>query len=94
MIISFADDVKKYFSLKGLPTTDKRKFHPHVTIANVKNALNRDKAYLENKIPSSSYDKFMETKFGMETAQGLDLLSMTTGGEDGYICLASYPFEH
>ena len=72
------DVVRSEFGKGGLPTTDSKRFNAHLTIAKT------SKSYVRS-IPSSSYSHLHDINFGVDSFDGLELLSMSRPEDrDGY----------
>ena len=85
--------VRDTFTRQGIPSTDTRKFHPHVTVINLSKAPNLKKEGI-SKIPEESFSTCRDLDFGQEQLSSLHLCSM--GPEmapDGfYNCVAKIDF--
>ncbi|PRD25925.1 UNVERIFIED_CONTAM: A-kinase anchor protein 7 isoform gamma [Trichonephila clavipes] len=78
-----AECVRKHFADVEIFSTDKRKFNPHLTIAKLNFSKWRQRAL--KKIEPSLYNIFIDDFIGIETIQGIQLLSMTVPKDDaGY----------
>ena len=93
ILTDVADVVRDTFTRQGIPSTDTRKFHPHVTVINLNKAPNLKTEGI-SKIPEESFSTYRDLDFGQEQVSSLHLCSM--GPEmapDGfYSCVAKIDF--
>ncbi|GFT83434.1 a-kinase anchor protein 7 isoform gamma [Nephila pilipes] len=75
-LCDLAECVRKRFADVEIFSTDERKFNPHLTIAKL-NFSNKNQRTLK-KIAPSLYEIFIDDYIGIETIQGIQLLSMTS----------------
>ena len=92
-VVAVADIVKKTFADEGIPSTDSRKFNPHLTVMDLARNRKLRKQGI-TKIPVQSYATWVHSKFGKELVTGFHLCSMKEKDKDGfYKCVASVTFK-
>ena len=71
--------MKSAFAAHGLAKIENRKYNPHLTITKIPRERKK-----WDKIDPSTYAELLDTEFGSQTIEGLELLEMSTTDEDGY----------
>ncbi|XP_030839612.1 A-kinase anchor protein 7 [Strongylocentrotus purpuratus] len=78
-----AETVKECYKIKGIKSTDTRRFNPHLTVVK----LSRDSVYKTGvrSIKSELYCDYSDTLFGNQPVSGFQLCSMSKPkSDDGY----------
>ena len=71
--------MKSIFTDRGLAETENKDYNPHLTITKIPRSKQG-----QNQINPSTYADLMDTEFGSQSIEGLELLEMGTTAQDGY----------
>lgn len=71
--------MKSAFAANGLAKIEHKDYVPHLTITKIPH-----KKQGQNRINHSTYTDVMDTEFGNQTIEGLELLEMSTTVKGGY----------
>lgn len=95
VVKSVENIIRETFTKEGIPSTDSRKFNPHLTVMKLSDdPMLRKKGI--RKIPVESYASWVDTSFGEQPVNALHLCPMNMEREkDGfYQCVATVTFDH
>ena len=84
LLKSVANVVRESFASKGIFSTDKRAFQPHLTVMKTYRESRPNFRGRVMKIPKESYPDFHDQEFGKESLTELLLCSMTHPWENGF----------
>lgn len=73
--------MESVFVDKGLAKKRDGDYTPHLTITKIPRERQG-----HDKINHSTYAELVDTEFGSQTIEGLELLKMSSTGRDGYYC--------
>ena len=71
--------MKSIFTDHGFAKTENRDYNPYLTITRIPRSKQG-----QNQINPSTYADLMDTEFGSQSIEGLELLEMGTTAKDGY----------
>ena len=71
--------MKSVFADDGLAKIEHRDYNPHLTITKIPRRRQG-----QDRIKRFTYADLVDTKFGSQTIEGLELLEMSTTDDDGY----------